>query len=347
MTFNRLQILEHSKGCEGLLTGDSEFRKATLILMITWFPFPLWYILSPEGLDLITDITIIQMGWAFLNITAKFTLIFYIQRIKDNYCNRLKVTREMRGGGARRDGVEDDDEGDVKPISGDARACVTETMNFLGMAENTERFLRLLQEAQVTTLEHIARLQKQDCDTLQLPFDLVRAVQKRHRVWALEMVDDAEKGLEAGEKHYELGFSPKKTAKEEGSRNGEESTTLVQPASPTVQSQQSNVVPFQPHPMQSYPFPPGAVVPFPPPVSDLPPFGHQFPPPSGSPAELWFQPAGGGFINSQTMPNHYSLPVQSDDLLDMSRGILKDWRRRCWSALKRTLIAFLKLLERR
>lgn len=37
------------------------------------------------------------MGWAFLNIVSKFTFIFYIQRIKDNYCNRLKVKREFVG----------------------------------------------------------------------------------------------------------------------------------------------------------------------------------------------------------------------------------------------------------
>merc|ERR1719265_3110664 len=56
MYFNRLQIIEHSRGAEGLFSGDSEFRRATLILMMTWFPFPIWYMLSPEGVGLITDI---------------------------------------------------------------------------------------------------------------------------------------------------------------------------------------------------------------------------------------------------------------------------------------------------
>jgi bacteriorhodopsin len=95
--FNVLQIKEHSAGVESLLNGDSEFRKATMILMGTWLPFPLWYILSPEGFGVVTNITIIQLGWAFLNVTAKFSLIFYMQRVKDNYCNRLKVKREMKG----------------------------------------------------------------------------------------------------------------------------------------------------------------------------------------------------------------------------------------------------------
>jgi len=93
--FNRQQILEYSGGEEGLLTGDSEFRKATLLLISTWCPFPTWYVLSPEGFGIIDNVLLIQVGWAFLNIVAKFVFIFYIQRIKDLYCNRLKTKREL------------------------------------------------------------------------------------------------------------------------------------------------------------------------------------------------------------------------------------------------------------
>merc|ERR1740115_633387 len=91
---NFKQIKEHSNGEETMLSGDSEFRKASVLLIATWFPFPIWFIISPEGLGLLDNVLIIQVGWAFLNIVSKFTFIFYIQRIKDNYCNRLKVKRE-------------------------------------------------------------------------------------------------------------------------------------------------------------------------------------------------------------------------------------------------------------
>merc|ERR1719426_411435 len=77
-------------------------------------------------------------------------------------------------------------------------------MTFLGMAENADRFQRLLKEAHIYTLDHVASLDRADCDRLQLPHDLITALQKRHKVWALEMVDDAEKGLEAGEKYYAI-----------------------------------------------------------------------------------------------------------------------------------------------
>lgn len=81
---NRQQIVEHSDGQECLLYGDSEFRKASILLIVTWVPFPTFYALSPEGFGIITDILFVQVGWAFLNIVSKFTFIFYIQRIKDN-----------------------------------------------------------------------------------------------------------------------------------------------------------------------------------------------------------------------------------------------------------------------
>merc|ERR1719201_3289920 len=75
-------------------------------------------------------------------------------------------------------------------------------MQFLGMGENGERFLRLLRQANIYTLEELAQLSSADCERLLLPIDLIEALQKRHKVWSLEMVDDAEIGIEQGEKHY-------------------------------------------------------------------------------------------------------------------------------------------------
>merc|ERR1719426_546238 len=104
----------------------------------------------------------------------------------------------------RLDNDEEDEEGARRPVSGDLSACVVETMNFLGMAENVERFLRLLQQAKIWCLEDILYLTKEDCMDLQLPWDLITALQKRTKVWRMEMIDDAEKGLEIGEKHYQV-----------------------------------------------------------------------------------------------------------------------------------------------
>merc|ERR1719331_1845261 len=62
------------------------------------------------------------------------------------------------------------------------------------MVENVPRFQKLLKEASVHTLDHVAQLEKADCNRLQLPYDLVTALQKHHKVWAFEKVDKKEDG---------------------------------------------------------------------------------------------------------------------------------------------------------
>lgn len=123
--FNAKQVIEASDGEESLLSGDSEFRKVTLVLIITWCPFPIWFALTPEGLGLVNDVVVIQMGWACLNIVSKFTLIFFIQRVKDNYWARVNLMREFQIKTVGKDGkqveadnswyIEDDDQDQVVP----------------------------------------------------------------------------------------------------------------------------------------------------------------------------------------------------------------------------------------
>jgi len=232
--FNRLQIVEYSNNQECLIHGDSEFRKATVLLIATWSPFPFWYVISPEGLGLIDDPLFIQVGWAFLNIVAKFSFIFYIQRCKDMYCNRLKTKRELQpsrhhagGVGGRgmpmpmpmfhgmmsppmgEDGMmsmgnaaQDLENEEIAKKKAQLAAVVVETMNFLGMAQHTDRLIKLLDSANMNSIFEVEGLTKDQCAELQLPHELISALQRRLKVWKLEMVDDAEMGLDKGEEFY-------------------------------------------------------------------------------------------------------------------------------------------------
>jgi bacteriorhodopsin len=92
--FNGKQIQEVNEG-EGFLAGESPFRTATLVLIVTWLPFPLWFALSPEGTGLIQDAMMIQAGWAFFNLMAKFVLITYFQRMKDLHITKEVIKHEM------------------------------------------------------------------------------------------------------------------------------------------------------------------------------------------------------------------------------------------------------------
>eukprot|EP00928_Gymnodinium_smaydae_P075721 TRINITY_DN5873_c0_g1_i1.p1 TRINITY_DN5873_c0_g1~~TRINITY_DN5873_c0_g1_i1.p1 ORF type:complete len:585 (-),score=101.76 TRINITY_DN5873_c0_g1_i1:397-2151(-) len=188
---NGKQIAEHSDGLESFWSGDSEYRKASLLVILLWFPFPIWYILSPEGMNIVNDQLLIQVGWAFLNIVAKFAFIFYIQRMKDNYCTKLKAKREMYK-----------PKNICKNLDGELTAVLIETLNFLGMAHNSERVLSLFAKADITSTKQVEELGYQECKEKLLPWDIIQAVQKRLRVWRLETQDTAEVDLEEGEGHY-------------------------------------------------------------------------------------------------------------------------------------------------
>eukprot|EP00928_Gymnodinium_smaydae_P054451 TRINITY_DN38210_c0_g1_i1.p1 TRINITY_DN38210_c0_g1~~TRINITY_DN38210_c0_g1_i1.p1 ORF type:complete len:579 (+),score=76.33 TRINITY_DN38210_c0_g1_i1:27-1739(+) len=191
---NAKQITERSDGVETLLSGDSEYRKATLLVVVLWFPFPFWYILSPEGANVISDALLIQVGWAFLNIVAKFSFIFYIQRMKDLYCARLKAKREMNK-----------QSGACRELEGELTAVIVETLNLLGMAHNSGRVQNLFAKAGIVATKDIEQLSYQECKEKHLPCDIVHAIQDRLRVWRLESRDTAEADLEQGEFHYFKG----------------------------------------------------------------------------------------------------------------------------------------------
>ena len=102
-------------------------------------------------------------GLFFYLATVLWLLILSIQavhesqQIKDNYNNRLKVKRAMKGALKNAAGELpfselDSIDGPCGKVHGEVGSCVTETMQFLGMAENVERFMRLLAQAKIFTL---------------------------------------------------------------------------------------------------------------------------------------------------------------------------------------------------
>merc|ERR1719181_2003672 len=49
-------ISEASSGEETLLHGTSFLRGLCIIILLTWFPFPIWYALSPEGFGILNNV---------------------------------------------------------------------------------------------------------------------------------------------------------------------------------------------------------------------------------------------------------------------------------------------------
>eukprot|EP00439_Symbiodinium_sp_Y106_P029113 s804_g3.t1 len=172
---------------------------------------------------LITDVVFIQVGWAFLNIVSKFTFIFYIQRIKDNYCSRMKVKREFAGARSAGPAITNKDGSVTPPASsrkqdksaGEMSALVVETMpeayDGTGGCDDIDAACDGDGDGDGDDDgdgDSVGGMAVGECTQRQLPWDLVSAVQKRLKVWKLEMQDTAELALEQGEAHYQVDEEP-------------------------------------------------------------------------------------------------------------------------------------------
>jgi hypothetical protein len=199
--YNIQQIKENSDGDESFFHGQSDYRMLSVITIATWFPFPFWFIVSPEGLGLITDVTTIQLGWSVLNVVSKFSFILHLQHIKSKYCKNLDATRELYGvnGGAPLPGKEtealhnaDADDDAVHDTGGEQkmRSLISETMVSLNMSSHTDRFMKLMLDNGIVSTDILERLTQDRAMDLNLPWSLCDAVQKRWRAEKMNLGQD-------------------------------------------------------------------------------------------------------------------------------------------------------------
>mmetsp|Transcript_149449 Transcript_149449/g.272045 ORF Transcript_149449/g.272045 Transcript_149449/m.272045 type:complete len:811 (-) Transcript_149449:185-2617(-) len=219
-SLNRWQIVEHSGGQEDLwrpLNGSgSWFWKASVCLIVTWFPFPIWFFLSPEGLGIINSVPVIQVGWGVLNIVSKFSFMALIQYIKTTETNRRDKRWEagaLESGYGDRMGeymfnkedepemkeIKSIDDGPPSPGSPPLKAppmnkrmsvsdtavarqnffsVIVETMLSLGLEEHSQRFLKILADQGIDRPAKLKALTEQDCAAKGLPWSIVNSVQK-------------------------------------------------------------------------------------------------------------------------------------------------------------------------
>mmetsp|Transcript_75774 Transcript_75774/g.181162 ORF Transcript_75774/g.181162 Transcript_75774/m.181162 type:complete len:908 (+) Transcript_75774:78-2801(+) len=216
---NGLQIKENSEGEESWFQGDSDFRKLSILLVITWFPFPIWFSLSVEGFGVITDPLIIELGWVILNIVSKFTFIIWMQRMKMVHQRKLEAARELYGLSPTDEVAEDElrakaggnvggqkistNAGDYGLGYGEEAdseqklvEIVSETMVTLGMSAHTDRLMRLMVENGVTNTAVLERLNQERCMELNLPWALVEASQRRWISEKMNMGQDSGGNIE-------------------------------------------------------------------------------------------------------------------------------------------------------
>eukprot|EP00929_Paragymnodinium_shiwhaense_P056064 TRINITY_DN28065_c0_g1_i1.p1 TRINITY_DN28065_c0_g1~~TRINITY_DN28065_c0_g1_i1.p1 ORF type:complete len:935 (-),score=330.18 TRINITY_DN28065_c0_g1_i1:254-3058(-) len=215
---NAIQIVENSEGTECITSGSSDFRRLSLMLILTWFPFPLWFFCSPEGFGLVTDTVVIHMGWVVLNIVSKFSFIIYMQRIKSCYCSKLEATRELYEADLREREFEREVSGEYTPMpnkvimnmngppmngGGGAKkpdqvlqVAVEETMASLCMRDHSDRFMTVLAAAGIKSMPKLLALDEETAIDNQIPWNLVDAVRKR---WHEEQLMKNDLGEDLGD----------------------------------------------------------------------------------------------------------------------------------------------------
>merc|ERR1719421_2219351 len=84
-------IMDASSGGENLLYGSSFLRGLTVVIALTWMPFPVWYALSPEGFNIIKDQPGMKVAVSFLNLFSKGSFILYLTCIRADFQTRQKT----------------------------------------------------------------------------------------------------------------------------------------------------------------------------------------------------------------------------------------------------------------
>eukprot|EP00927_Polykrikos_kofoidii_P011145 TRINITY_DN14700_c0_g1_i1.p1 TRINITY_DN14700_c0_g1~~TRINITY_DN14700_c0_g1_i1.p1 ORF type:complete len:704 (+),score=126.95 TRINITY_DN14700_c0_g1_i1:121-2232(+) len=182
--FTRQQILEFTDWEEGLLTGGSAFRTASLLLFLTWVAFPLWLPFSRNGGERIHGAAAVfsmLSGSAALHMVARCGIAFCVEREKAQQLEDAAACSGLFG-------LRPDEaaaypwlsEGPTVQVSLDA--LVQETLAFVGLEQHSLRLAQLLAEARVTSCELLECLDVQACGANQLPWEVVYAMRQRLRV---------------------------------------------------------------------------------------------------------------------------------------------------------------------
>eukprot|EP00931_Biecheleriopsis_adriatica_P122300 TRINITY_DN9729_c1_g1_i1.p1 TRINITY_DN9729_c1_g1~~TRINITY_DN9729_c1_g1_i1.p1 ORF type:complete len:612 (+),score=178.85 TRINITY_DN9729_c1_g1_i1:67-1902(+) len=180
--FNRKQIIEATDGQEGLFSGRSIYRLISIMVILTWLPFPFWYLMTPEGFGVIENLVVIEIGWAVLNIVAKFSFVILVFKINRKY--QLEQ-EELRKGF-----VDNSKKASFQALAKSGKAgeqkfdfslmdLAKETFAFLGMEYAVDLFVKRLKDNHISSIPQLEEAGEQFCRERSLPWELVRACQLR------------------------------------------------------------------------------------------------------------------------------------------------------------------------
>jgi bacteriorhodopsin len=183
-------VVESTSGEENLFMGKSIIRNLSVIVALTWVPFPIWYALSPEGFNVIKNAAAMKIAVAFLNVFSKGAFIFYLNRVRadlavrEQAMNQLKMTTE---GNDLEDGKA---EGFLAmTLSKSTAAIIYEVLQSMGRNEDFEAVKEILEKHMITSSDDVMVLTPAYCNQINLPWGFVTTVKQKIRMQKVEMQD--------------------------------------------------------------------------------------------------------------------------------------------------------------
>jgi len=170
---------------------DCFIRTLSIIILLTWFPFPIWYALSPEGFNVIKDVAGMKVVVAFLNVLAKGSFMMCLAKFRTDYVVRQKTL--MAVGFNLEDkmenimrGLGDDSDGKLDKIT-----CMLtrEVLESMGRATEYNHVVASMESQLITSNADVLALTKEYCREIHLPWHFVRALQSKIRSHSIQLGD--------------------------------------------------------------------------------------------------------------------------------------------------------------
>jgi hypothetical protein len=183
-------VVDATSGGESLLYGNSMIRQLSVIVVLTWIPFPIWYALSPEGFNVIDNAAAMKIAVAFLNVLSKGLFIFYLMRVRADLETKELVLAEAKVAAEMEDEPQKNDEGEeFTKLTAGLVVVVHDVLRTMGRENDYDALKHALERNMVNSSEDLMVLTPQYCDTVSIPWAFVTACKAKIKQQQVEKGD--------------------------------------------------------------------------------------------------------------------------------------------------------------
>jgi hypothetical protein len=183
-------IEEASDNGENIFHGSSFLRALVVIILVTWFPFPIWYALSPEGFGIINNAAGMKVVVSFLNVLSKGAFMMYVARIRTDHITRQRTLVAIGYVGDEREDMRDDENGlpamDASRKKMDQLDKITsmhikDVLASMGRSKDYDWVVELMISNLITGSDDILTMTPDYCQEIGLPWGFIQACKSKIR----------------------------------------------------------------------------------------------------------------------------------------------------------------------